>query len=78
MVIESGWIAIGITILVALLTLAVAWGSLHEKVKGQQHQIDSTKSEIKSDREENRSDHQEIMRKMDCITDGINEYLGKK
>lgn len=78
MIVESGWVAIGITILVALLGLAVAWGSLHEKLKNQQVQLDSHKEELRIDRADNRADHQKIMEKIDCITEGINKYLNNK
>lgn len=58
--INAGMVAVFVTILLSLLGMAVAWGTLREKVK--QHDKD-----IESNRNENRQDHKLIFQKLDDI-----------
>ena len=60
MTFDVGMVAILITILLALLAMAAAWGSLRERVK-------HNKEAIASDRKTNREDHQQIFEKLDQI-----------
>lgn len=60
MTLDVGMIAIFVTILVALLAMAAAWGSLRERVK-------HNKEAISLDRKTNREDHQQIFEKLDQI-----------
>lgn len=52
--------AIFVTILLALLGFAAAWGVLTEKVR-------NNRKDIESNRRENRQDHQQIFAKLDDI-----------
>jgi len=55
--IEPGMIAIFVTILFALLGMAAAWGTLHEKVKNNCKQIIGNYNQ-------NREDHQMLFNKL--------------
>ena len=65
MILDTGTVAILVTILLALLALSAAWGTLREKVKSIRYDIDK-------DRKDNREDHQRMFDKLDKIDRGIN------
>ena len=72
---DSSFIAITITILLAIIGLAAAWGALGQKVKGQGKTIEINRKEIDKDIErlhtENREDHRQIFSKLE----EINNYI---
>jgi hypothetical protein len=59
-IVDTGMVAIFITVLLSFLGLAVAWGTLHEKVK-------NINEDTNLDRQQNRDDHKEILRRIDSI-----------
>lgn len=73
--IDTGIVAIFITILFALLGLAVGYGTLREKVKRNSLDVDRVREESKKEMEqfcsENREDHGKIYNKLD----EINKYI---
>ncbi len=62
--IDAATLAVIVTIFIAVLGLAVAWGALGQKVK--RHDQD-----IKDIRKENREDHEKIFSKLDAINNYI-------
>ncbi len=60
MVIDSGLVAIALFVLLALLGLAVGWGTLRERVHNIRHDVDT-------DRKENRADHEKILDSIDEV-----------
>jgi len=62
MIVELNWaaVAIFVTILGAILGMAIAWGTLREKVR--QNRID-----IDNIRDQNRTDHALIFQKLDAL-----------
>jgi len=58
--IDSALAAIFITILLSLIGMGVAWGTLHEKVKGNSKQIEANYKQ-------NREDHLMIFNKLNEI-----------
>ena len=54
MIIDTGAAAIMVVVLLALLGLAVGWGTLRERVS-------NIRNDVNSDREENRDDHKRML-----------------
>ncbi len=71
MVLDIGMIAILVSIIVALLGVAVAWGALSQRVSNQDSKIDANKKATEKDIErlhtENREDHRHIFSKLEEI-----------
>ncbi len=71
MVLDIGMIAILVSIIVALLGVAVAWGALSQRVSNQDSKIDANKKATEKDIErlhtENREDHRQIFSKLEEI-----------
>ncbi len=75
MFLDSSTVAIFITVLLAVLGLAAAWGALSQRVSNQDAKIDvnqkSTEKEMERMHSENREDHRQIFSKLE----EINAYL---
>jgi len=65
--IDAPLVAIFFTILMALLAMAVAWGSLREKVKHNCQAVKEQEKMIERNYQQNREDHQLIFQKLDKI-----------
>ncbi len=64
MTIDAGVAAIFITVLLSLMGMAVAWGTLRERVKHNCH-------DITDDRKANREDHQLLFAKMEEVKEEV-------
>ncbi|KKN00321.1 hypothetical protein LCGC14_1138940 [marine sediment metagenome] len=68
---EAGWIAAGITLVLALVAGSVTMGRLFEKVKGNRSDInenrDEQRQEREQDRKENREEHNSMSIKLDAV-----------
>ena len=62
---DVGTVAIFISILLALLAMSAAWGTLREKVKNIRYDIDK-------ERKDNRDDHQRMFDKLEKIDRELN------
>jgi len=65
--IDAAIVAIFVTVLIALLGLAVGWGTLRERVNNNRVQIEKSS-------EQNRQDHKIIFEKLDSIKKDINGH----
>ncbi len=69
MEIDTGTLAILVSVLLAIMGLATAWGALGQKVNHQGQEIkenrDTTIKEIETLHKENREDHQRIFDKLE-------------
>lgn len=61
MTVDTPLLGVIVTVLFAILGLAAAWGTLAQKVRGHEREIETY-------RRENREDHQIINKKLDIIS----------
>ena len=71
MQIDTAMLGIIITVLLAILGLAVAWGALGQKVRGHD-------KELTLQHNENREDHRQIFCKLEEISTSIRNGGGQK
>ena len=71
MYLDSSQVAIFVTVLISLVAMGVAWGTLREKVKGNRIDLDD-------DRKQNREDHQRLFDKLSEINKCLAKMNGKK
>ncbi len=75
MELDAGLVAILVTILMALLGVAAAWGALGQRVSNQDRTIEANRQSTDHDIErlhtENRDDHRQIFSKLE----EINRYM---
>ncbi len=69
--IDSGIVAVCVTVLLAILGLAAAWGALGQRVKQHEKDISDNRCEMDTFRKENRDDHRVIYDKLE----EINKYI---
>ena len=77
MQIDTGMLAIFITVLLSIISLAAWLGALSQKVKGQSETIDDNRKVAEKERErihlENRQDHHQIFTQLKDIENFIRE-----
>ena len=65
--INAASVAVFVTILLALLCFACAWGSLNQRVKNDRHDINKIEKAFSDFQTENKADHEKISGKLDTI-----------
>lgn len=71
MEIDAGLVAVIITVLLAIIAMAVGWGTLRERLSNTREDVDSNRRQIEKNREANTSEHRLIFTKLDDIKDRI-------
>lgn len=69
--VDAAIASIIVVILLALIGMGIAWGKLHEKVKGNSSSIRQQDENFKLYCNQNREDHDKIFQKLD----NMNDYL---
>ncbi len=81
MTIDTGMLAIFVTILLAIIGLAAAWGALGQRVNNQDDKIDANRKltviEMERLHSENREDHRQIFTKLEEINRFMRDDNGK-
>ena len=67
MMIDTGIAAVFITILVSLVGMGIAWGTLRERVRYNSNDLGAHKQVSELYRQENREEHKQINNKLDAI-----------
>ncbi len=81
MTIDTGMLAIFVTVLLAIVGLAVAWGALGQRVHNQGQTIEANRRAAEKNTErlhtENREDHRQIFAKLEEINKFMRNGNGK-
>ena len=81
MTIDTGMLAIFITISIAIIGLAAAWGALSQRVSNHGERIEANRQIAEKDTErlhiENREDHRQIFAKLEEINKFMRNGNGK-
>lgn len=77
MFIDTAAAAIFVTILLSLIGMGIAWGTLMEKVKNSCDDIEQNRTNIELNRQENKQDHTIMFDKLNEIRDMVHNLNGK-